>query len=590
MMVTKRLPVSIDSLPTQRLFRLGEYSFGLAVWFGILETYSEAPALRSNDAAAYLETHLARSADLKMVYLWMTTNPGFTVREKLSIWNCSEGISTMKEMFELVLGASAAYLTPTTPALLSLCRTLSLTLLPTPPPLDSPVFSITIQPTSDGAQLLYSSYASDDFYSFSCGCLFLKSNLHFQLSQSVGNRGITLETCSMVFSVCNHTLPIADRLYPMLLTEAKETIDGHSVLFNMKLSSYNVPGSSVSSVCQKCSIGSELLTFCSKECNLCINCWVVNNYSAGYLWCPKCSNALTQRSLKNIHKLKQVKYSNLPEVPTRISNELFLLCKLCRQKFGVENTLIHTNLTHACQICDTCWKQRVVIQRKDTCSICHKQLPSDQIDRIKAYFPVEIEEEKKIFREEKKIFREENNVFKSICKCPIPSISALKRCPHFKSTEINWVLNSHIYCVKCLPCPAKCSTCKSYTDFQCMGCERMVTFDPGEENKVEGLCRAGCVLCVCCIYISRYRALFKCGVCRNKCIARNRDQFEKRRQEKIICCLKNPGGRLERHESGKFKHPKCSLSRKYSNSPSPQRPQKQLPANIAENKHLLSHS
>lgn len=555
MLVTKRMPASGEGFVAQRVFRLGAYSFGLAVWFALLEKYSESPPLLSEEVSAYLHTRVSGRTDLKQVYLWMIKPRCFSERAKLSVWNCTEGLDLLRTMLEGVLGASAANLNYGTPQIVALCEALHVTLRDThsKEPLMGKL-TLCLRNTAEGVVLLYESYAREDFYALDCGCLYLKSALHYQLYQIAGNRVISSQECENSFLHCEHQIPLGAKLYQLAVSEAQEGSGetGPSVLLNMKQSLWNSLVENEASSCSIChQVAAELKSFCSKGCKLCENCWIVHYYSEGFSWCPKCTKPLTQRKLVEIQK-RLSSYPHLPQIPFRGTFQAFLHCVICNSENTIANGLIHTKMNDSCCVCDKCWRREIVEKGKVACPQCSMSLTSNELERIKGLLQPREEERKELPRAPVPFY-------KSVCLCPFQA-SMLQHCSHLSSTAMAWVVNGHAYCIDCLPRDLHCPKCCRYADLLCMGCNTPISFDPNRQGgTVEGLCKAGCVLCICCIYKRRLLPQFKCGVCRNGCRAQHPNDFKNRRKGvKIRCCAEKKSRRLIVHTCGAYVHPDCT--------------------------------
>jgi len=553
MLVTKRMPTSDEGFVAQRFFRLGACSFSMAVWFALLEKYSESISLHSEKVAVYIHTRVSSQEDLKQVYMWMISKEKYSEREKLSVWNCQEGLGLLRRMLESMLGASADYLNYGTPQLTTLCEELDVVLRDSPSkePLRGKV-TVCLKNTMEGAVLLYENYAWEDFYDLKCGCLYLKSALHYQLYQIAKNRVISSQECADSFPQCEHKVGAGVHLYPLVAREAEENSSetGRAVFLEMIESNRKDSVVIEGDGCVNChKITEKLKSFCSKGCKMCENCWLIHYYSAGFAWCPKCNRLMTQRGLDEIRK-RFSHYTHLPPAPYQCTSEAFLHCTICISDNTIERALIHTKMIHVCDVCDKCWNHTIVVRAETNCPKCKMPLSSAELEAFKVILQP-LEEERKEPPTASVPF------YKSVCRCP--GQSKLLTCPHLSSTVMAWGVKGHTYCAECLPANLHCPRCHAYANFQCMGCSRAITFDPNQqEGAVEGLCKSGCVLCICCIYMSKLLSRFKCGVCMKKCVARHPDDFESRRNRvQIACCKSNRRGRLILHICGAYVHPDC---------------------------------
>ena len=497
---------------------------------------------------------------MKQVYLWMVNPVGFPARAKLSVWNCEEGFELLKDMLQIVLKASAEELSYCSPSLVALCQELGVSLGDDhSKKIAREKVTLCVRYTAEGTMLMYKNYAREDFYAFDCGCIYLKASLHYKLLEIAPNRTISSQECANLVPQCVHQIPIGARLYELALCEAQESSSefGHTFFSRMILSDSDVKSvddSICCIICHKTSL--DLRCFCLWNCKLCENCWVIHYYSAGFAWCPKCYKPLAERGLQDIRKLL-VRYDSLPKIDPRRTGEEFLSCGKCKEHRGTERARIHTDLGHSCQVCDTCWQTQIVKRERIFCPMCKCPLSATEIDKIKAYFPPQkpqVEERK----ESTKLF------YRNICSCAFQP-TELAHCKHLDTIAMAWVVNGHALCVKCLPSDLHCQTCHTYPNLQCSGCERTVTFDPNSERgSVEGLCKSGCVLCICCIYSSsEILGRYKCGVCRTKCKSLHSSSFNsKRRAERWACCEQNIRERLILHGCGSYVHPHCKSCKK----------------------------
>lgn len=564
-MVTKRLPLSSpEGFVSKRVFRLGNCSFGLAVWFGLLETYSESPALLTSEASMFIQQGFEARADLKQVYLWMVNPVGFPARARLSVWNCKEGISLLQDMLQIVLKGSAADLGYGHASIVALCRELGI-ILREAPSKEATKGNVTlyVRHTVEGAELMYENYAREDFYAFNCGCIYVKVTLHYELLKIAQNRTISSQECANLVPQCVHQTPIGAKLYEFAFCEAQEGSSeiGHTVCSRMLLSEPDVKPVDDTICCFICHESSlDLRCFCLWNCKLCENCWVIHYYSAGFAWCPKCYKPLAERGLQDIRKLL-VRYSSLPGIAPRRTCEKFLYCGKCKEHRGMESAHIHTDMAHSCQVCDTCWYTLIVEKGRITCPLCKLQLNATELDRIRACF-----RPKKPQAEERK--ESAGLFYRNICSCTFQS-AELAHCQHLDTVAMAWVVNGHAYCVECLPSDLHCQRCHTYPNLQCTGCGRTVTFEPNRErDTVEGLCKAGCVLCICCIYsASKMLGRYKCGVCMKKCKCLHPNSFKSsRKAESRGCCEKNVRERLILHGCGSYVHPNCKLCKQCNQS------------------------
>ena len=548
MRVSKRLPNVFpgreqSGFVEYRYFRCGAESVAMAVWFGLLEVYTALPV-------DYRERLLQRvnncpDAGKKTMVHWMMQGDQYlSPNDKLSVWNCEEGLNYQKEIFAEMAGCSAPAMDDG--RLAAFCDDVRIVLIDFNPTMVQKVPAyggrlelLVCLERAGEAMLFYRHFGRDSFYVSRCGHVNLKRTLFGKVGERMQQRAESLVDFSQMVVQCTCGGNIAWEVAELMRNEADAVSEQKGKhLFMVCMSNTAFPNISQSR-CEFCNVPgpSAGVKRCQKSCKVCDNCLLINYCSISYPWCPVCTERLSSETITDLSQcVASLRVAAL--LPPRRSISQGEMCAHARQ--GTVGTHLFEEIGHCCQLCDECWTSFVVAGNLQTCPVCNVHFCD---------------------RDQRKLSRAISNseVRIRLCACSV-KLSTATQCRHLKTpSSVVWLYNNKALCTECIvrKAPAQCPSCSTVPKLRCANCTKSLGLQDGQGlSRLESCCAKGCVLCFCCIYLENNK--WRCGRCKAECLKTRKNPKDRRRELTYRCCCQlHKYSTLEIANCGHIRHKDC---------------------------------